>query len=79
MKGNRIRSVMIYDQVEATDRHCNNSCQHMAHPQARNAQDGARCDLFDIQLVWNKRKRYHGYIRCSACKRAEDLAEEQEI
>jgi hypothetical protein len=74
MKGNRIRSVMIYDNVEASDRHCSGSCQHMSHPQT-----GAHCDLFDIQLVWNKRKKYDGYIRCSACKRAEDLAEEQEI
>jgi hypothetical protein len=77
MKGNKLRQVLIFDQVEASDRHCNNSCQHMSHPQANSHLDSARCDLFDIQLVWNRRRKTHGYIRCTACKKAEDLADEQ--
>lgn len=79
MKGNKVRSVLIYDNVEASDQHCNDSCQHIAHPQATSPLASARCDLFDIGLVRNKRRKHHAYIRCSACKRAEDLAEEQEI
>lgn len=73
------RTVLIYDQVLATDKHCDNSCQHMSHPQAVSKLATARCDLFDIGLVWNKRKKNHGYIRCVACVRAEDLADEQEL
>jgi len=76
MKGNRLRVVLIYDQVEASDRHCNNSCQHMSHGRLNNSEP-TRCDLFDIELVWNKRRKGHGYIRCAACKKAEDLADEQ--
>lgn len=32
MKGNNVRTVLIYDEVNASDQHCANSCQHMAHP-----------------------------------------------
>jgi hypothetical protein len=74
-----IRTVLIYDQVLASGKHCDNSCQHMSHPQAVSKLATARCDLFDIGLVRNKRKKTHGYIRCSACIRAENLAEEQEL
>jgi len=75
MKNNRLRVVAVYDQVEASTNHCNNSCQHMAHPRA-SEPSAAACDLFDVPLVWDKRKKLHGYKRCASCKNSESLAEE---
>lgn len=76
MKGNKLRVVVIYDQVQGTDKHCDNICQHMAHPQAMSKLAMARCDLFDVGLEWDKRKKAHGYKRTERCINAEDAADE---
>jgi hypothetical protein len=75
MRGNELRLVLVPDQVEASDSHCNNSCQHMAHPQASSPSSASvHCDLFDAALNWDKRRKYHGYKRATECKDAEQSA-----
>lgn len=76
MRGYKLRVVVVYEQVSSSANHCDNSCQHMSHPPISDQYGGARCDLFDVGLVWDKRKKKHGYKRCADCLKAEDAAEE---
>lgn len=56
--------------VEATANHCNNSCRFM---EINTYLSGPRasCTLFQMPMVWDKRKKQHGYKRTDMCKLAE--------
>lgn len=70
MKGNKLRTLVIYKEIEATDRHCNNSCPYLTS----DLLETGKCALFSARLEWDKRKKHHGYKRVKSCIQAEERA-----
>lgn len=61
---------MVVVGIEATRNHCNNSCRFM-EINLHLSGTRASCTLFQLPLVWDKRKKQHGYKRAEFCKLAE--------
>jgi len=44
---------------ENDNKHCNNLCPQMTID--------CTCDLFRMELKWDRRRKYDGYLRCNKC------------
>lgn len=62
--------------VVADETHCSSDCDFLSITEnpVRVLYEPvyqAKCALFDHSLEWAKRRKYNGYIRCTACLKAE--------
>ena len=62
---NKTRLILVKIET-STNKHCSNDCQFMR-------VDGKHCLAFDCELEWDPKRKAHGYKRCSACKRFEQI------
>jgi hypothetical protein len=56
------RKILV--EIVANGRYCDNSCPFMS-------SDAKRCRLFDVALIWNRKRKLNGNMRLSACRKSE--------
>lgn len=48
-------------------KHCDNNCRFMRVVVEPGILYDVTCDLYDVLLSWNRRRKRNGYMRCSQC------------